>query len=102
DTLAAEAGMVGTAAMIEARGHLIMAALEAELKPIPGVEAALAAIPLTKCVASSSHPDRIRRSLEITGLARFFGDAVFSATRWQPAPDLFLFASARRHEIRVH
>jgi HAD superfamily hydrolase (TIGR01509 family) len=98
EILAAEAGVVAAAAMTEARGRRILATLEAELAAIPGVESVLAATPLMKCVASSSHPDRIRRSLEITGLARFFNDALFSATqvaRGKPAPDLFLFAAAR-------
>jgi HAD superfamily hydrolase (TIGR01509 family) len=50
-----------------------------------------------KCVASSSTGDRIRASLEITGLARFF-DFVFSASEvpnGKPAPDLFLHAASR-------
>jgi beta-phosphoglucomutase-like phosphatase (HAD superfamily) len=51
-------------------------------------------------VASSSAPDRIRTSLAVTGLARFFGDHVFSAVnvaRGKPAPDLFLHAAAAMH-----
>jgi HAD superfamily hydrolase (TIGR01509 family) len=98
EVLAAEAGIAATAALTEARGRRVMAALDAELAAMPGVEAALSAIALPKCVASSSHPDRLRRSLEITGLARFFDGAVFSANqvrRGKPAPDLFLFACAR-------
>ena len=50
------------------------------------------------CVASSSAPERIRRSLEVTELAGHFGDHVFSASevvRPKPAPDLFLHAAAR-------
>jgi HAD superfamily hydrolase (TIGR01509 family) len=50
-----------------------------------------------KCVASSSPPERIRASLETTGLARFF-KFVFSASdvpNGKPAPDLFLHAAAR-------
>jgi beta-phosphoglucomutase-like phosphatase (HAD superfamily) len=47
-------------------------------------------------VASSSTGERIRASLEITGLARFF-DYVFSASdvpSGKPAPDLFLHAAS--------
>jgi HAD superfamily hydrolase (TIGR01509 family) len=98
EILAGEAGVVATAAMTGARGRRVLAALDAELASMPGVKATLTAIPLPKCVASSSHPERIRRSLEISGLARLFGDAVFSAAqveRGKPAPDLFLFAAAR-------
>src|SRR5713226_7010227 len=50
-----------------------------------------------KCVASSSTLDRIRVSLETTGLTRFF-DHVFSASdvhHVKPAPDLFLHAASR-------
>jgi HAD superfamily hydrolase (TIGR01509 family) len=73
------------------------AAFEAELAPMPGVEAALAALPQRRCVASSSTPERLRHSLSITGLLRFFEPNLFSATqvaRGKPAPDLFLFAAA--------
>jgi beta-phosphoglucomutase-like phosphatase (HAD superfamily) len=48
-------------------------------------------------VASSSPPERIRASLETTGLARFF-NFFFSATgvpNGKPAPDLFLHAASR-------
>ncbi len=51
-----------------------------------------------KCVASSSTFDRIRASLEITGLLRFFEPNIFSANEvphGKPAPDLFLHAAAR-------
>jgi HAD superfamily hydrolase (TIGR01509 family) len=51
-----------------------------------------------KCVASSSTPDRIRVSLETTGLLRFFENSIFSAAdvpRGKPAPDLLLHAAGR-------
>ncbi len=54
------------------------------------------ACPSPICVASSSAPDRIALSLEVTGLAPIFGDHVFSAEQvahGKPAPDLFLFAA---------
>ncbi|KQQ78863.1 HAD family phosphatase [Aureimonas sp. Leaf324] len=69
------------------------------LRPCEGVVDLLAASELRRCVASSSHPDRLRLSLRVTGLAAYFADdAVFSASevrRGKPAPDLFLHASAR-------
>ncbi len=72
-------------------------AFEASLQPMPGIAAFLAAMPKVKrCVASSSHPERIALSLALTGLAPAFGEAVFSShqvARGKPAPDLFLFAA---------
>ena len=68
-----------------------------ELVEIPGIGAVLAANPLPRCVASSSNLDRIRLSLQLTGLAPMFDDdLVFSAQmveNGKPAPDLFLFAA---------
>ena len=71
--------------------------LEVELKPIEGVAAALARLDGPVCVASSSDRERIALTLELTGLARYFGDAIFSGTEvahGKPAPDLFLHAAA--------
>jgi HAD superfamily hydrolase (TIGR01509 family) len=59
---------------------------------------ALAWLRGSKCVASSSGIDRIRVSLETTGLLQFFEPYLFSASEVQqgkPAPDLFLHAAAR-------
>ena len=56
-----------------------------------------------KCVASSSPLDRIRLSMETTGLARFF-DRMFSANdvpNGKPAPDLFLH-SASQMKVAPH
>lgn len=69
-----------------------------ELKPVAGVAEAVSALPYRRCVASSSAPERIRLSLEVTGLAPLFGDRVYSAdevANGKPAPDLFLFAAAQ-------
>ncbi len=71
-------------------------ALRAELKPVPGVEAALDRLTSPSCVASGSDPARIQFSLELTGLLPRFAGRVFSATqvaRGKPAADLFLFAA---------
>ena len=71
--------------------------LRAELRAIPHARHALTWLRGPKCVASSSACDRIRASLEITGLARYF-DFVFTASDVQngkPAPDLFLHAASR-------
>ena len=71
--------------------------LRAELRAIPHVARALTWIRGPKTVASSSHLDRMRLSLEITGLLRFFEPRLFSASdvaAGKPAPDLFLRAAA--------
>jgi HAD superfamily hydrolase (TIGR01509 family) len=79
-------------------GRLLLERLRHDLKPIAGVKAAVAALPYPRCVASSSSLERIRLSLEATGLASLFGANIFSATQvahGKPAPDLYLFASRR-------
>jgi HAD superfamily hydrolase (TIGR01509 family) len=76
----------------------ILKAFEHELEPVPGVSALLDALAVDRCVASSSHPERIRRSLELAGLLERFAPHLFSATMvsaGKPAPDLFLLAAAR-------
>jgi HAD superfamily hydrolase (TIGR01509 family) len=71
--------------------------LRTELRAMPHAAYALTWLRGPKCIASSSTLDRIRVSLETTGLARFF-DHVFSASNvpnGKPAPDIFLHAAAR-------
>ncbi len=74
---------------------------ERDLEAMPGVERFLERLGDGPCcVASSSSLERIRLSLKITGLDRFFGENVFSSqqvARGKPAPDLFLFAAAQMH-----
>jgi HAD superfamily hydrolase (TIGR01509 family) len=73
-------------------------AIRRDLQPIPGIGEVLGALGRPFCVASSSQVERIRLSLQVTGLAAFFGDHVFSATmvtHGKPAPDLFLHAAER-------
>ncbi len=76
----------------------ILQRLQEELRPIPHVVHALTWLRGPKCVASSSSPERVRVSLEVTELDRFFGDKVFSANdvkQGKPAPDLFLHVASR-------
>lgn len=74
---------------------------EEELQPIPAIAEtldALASAGFFYCVASSSQPERIAKSLEVTGLYNRFSPRIFSATmvaRGKPAPDLFLHAGTR-------
>lgn len=96
DTVFREHNIPAPPGATEKRRAAIMAAFERELRAMPGADAALAAIPMPKCVASSSHPDRIALALRLTGLAHHFGKAIFSAVsvaRGKPAPDLFLHAA---------
>jgi HAD superfamily hydrolase (TIGR01509 family) len=72
--------------------------LHAELRAVPHAAHALAWIRGPKAVASSSSIDRIRLSLEVTNLLRFFEPRLFSANyvaNGKPAPDLFLLAADR-------
>ena len=67
-----------------------------ELRPVPGMAEAIAAIGGLRAVASSSAPERLNLSLGLTGLAPLFGAHVYSATQvahGKPAPDLFLLAA---------
>ena len=76
----------------------LLAAFEQTLRPMPGVEGVIGALGLPYCLATSSSPERLRRSLDITGLAPLFDGVCFTASevaRGKPAPDLFLYAAAR-------
>lgn len=83
-------------------------AFDMSLEPIDGVRDVLEAISLAgidTCVASSGSPEKIRHSLKLTGLSRFFEDRIFSAfqvERGKPAPDLFRFAADQMgHQIET-
>ena len=74
----------------------LLKAYETDLKTMPGVERVLGGLAVPFCAATSSSPARVRRSLEISALASFFGDRVFTASQVEhgkPAPDLFLLAA---------
>jgi len=76
----------------------LLAAFEQGLQPMEGVTSVIAALGLPYCLATSSSPERLRRSLDITGLAPLFEGLSFTASevaRGKPAPDLFLHAAAR-------
>ncbi len=98
ETVFAERGVTPPVDATVQRREAIMAALEREVRPMAGIDDALGAIGLAKCVASSSHPDRIALTLRVTGLSHHFGEDVFSAfevKHGKPAPDLFLLAASR-------
>ncbi len=67
-----------------------------ELKPMPGVLDMLKTINCPKCIASSGPSLKIHQALEVSGLASYFGDNLFSSYdigSWKPEPDLFLHAA---------
>lgn len=72
--------------------------LSEDVRAMPHIGHALSWLRGPKCVASSSNLDRVRISLQATGLDRFFGQNLFSASdisAGKPAPDLFLHAARR-------
>ena len=67
-----------------------------ELKPMPGVLEMLEAMNFPKCIASSGPPLKIRQALQVSGLAPYFGDSIFSSYEvgsWKPEPGLFQYAA---------
>ena len=77
---------------------------DAPLKAVPGVGAAIDAIEATgakTCVASSGGLDKMRVTLDITGLWSRFEGRIFSSSevpRGKPFPDLFLHAALSMNE----
>ena len=79
---------------------VILRRFRRELRATHHADYALSWLRGPKCVASSSSHERIRVSLESTGLIRFFEPNLFSASdvhKGKPAPDLFLHAAAKMH-----
>lgn len=94
--LAREDGIELDEAALERLRQRLYAVFRAELQPTPGVAETLGRLTVPFCVASSSQPERIELSLEITGLRHHFAGRIFSATmveHGKPAPDLFLHAA---------
>jgi HAD superfamily hydrolase (TIGR01509 family) len=77
------------------------AAFDRGVKPIAGIEAAIAAVKgagLPYCVASSGKFSKMRKSLGTARLLSHFEHVLFSAEqvqRGKPSPDLFLYAAER-------
>ena len=80
------------------RKQAVLQRYAAELRAIPHIGEAIAAIDLPKCVASSGTPEKIRHGLGCAGLYDLLAPHIFSASqvqRGKPAPDLFLFAAGQ-------
>lgn len=76
----------------------VLKQFETDLCPVPKITDALESLKQSKCVASSSNIDRIRASLRITGIERFFESNLFSTdmvARGKPHPDVFLYAATK-------
>lgn len=76
----------------------LAATFEKELQPVRGVREVLQMLSLPKCVASSSTVERLKHTLQITGLLEFFPEAVFSTQfvkEGKPAPDIYLYAAQK-------
>jgi len=76
----------------------LLARFERELRPMAGIEEVLEALAIPFCAATSSASERARQSLRVAGLARHFGDRIYTVSmvaRVKPAPDLFLLAAER-------
>ncbi|POF28394.1 HAD family hydrolase [Roseibium marinum] len=77
----------------------LLSAFEKDLKPISGVRSVIERLKPDYCLATSSSPPRLAKSLEITGLKDLFTDRTTTASEvmhGKPAPDLFLLAAQKR------
>jgi HAD superfamily hydrolase (TIGR01509 family) len=94
--LSARHGVELDETFVQAYRQLLTKLFAEKLQPISGIEAALAAIDLPKCVASGGPMAKIEQALKLTGLSRHFGGNIFSSyvvKSWKPDPDLFLYAA---------
>lgn len=83
----------------------LLEAFSRELRPTSGIVKVLEKLAVPFCLATSSSPKRVSRSLELTGLAKFFTDKCFTASQvpnGKPAPDLFLLAASAMHVEPAH
>jgi len=74
------------------------AALNSDLKTVPGIEAVLETMQVPYCVASNGSHEKMRTTLGITGLLPKFQGKLFSVSevaRGKPFPDVFLYAAAK-------
>jgi HAD superfamily hydrolase (TIGR01509 family) len=74
----------------------LLAEMKRSLKPMPQVHSVLDALKAPYCLATSSSPQRLAVSLDVTRLAQKFESRCFTASQvkhGKPAPDLFLLAA---------
>jgi HAD superfamily hydrolase (TIGR01509 family) len=100
DILRRDYGVAVDDGALERMRKRLYALFRQELRAIPAVADTLKTLRVPFCVASSSQVERIRLSLQVTGLLPFFGAHIFSASmvaEGKPAPDLFLHAARMMH-----
>ncbi|HET8609034.1 MAG TPA: HAD family hydrolase [Burkholderiales bacterium] len=71
-------------------------AYAAQLKPVTGIETVLNTLDVPFCVASSGTVEKMRTTLGVTGLLKYFENRLFSATQvahGKPHPDIYLYAA---------
>jgi HAD superfamily hydrolase (TIGR01509 family) len=76
----------------------LLAAFRHDLRIMPGVAEVIAGLGRPYCLATSSSPERLAQSLDITGLRAAFAGRCFTASQvahGKPAPDLFLLAATQ-------
>jgi HAD superfamily hydrolase (TIGR01509 family) len=74
-------------------------ALKAELKAVPDIQTALAAMRIPYCVASSGTHEKMQTTLGVTGLLPQFRGKMYSVTevaQSKPFPDVFLHAARQQ------
>jgi HAD superfamily hydrolase (TIGR01509 family) len=103
DSIAARTGKRPTSAFVYNWAFATAQAFKRELKPIPFMREALERLRelgFRMAVASQSPLARVQFSLDIAGLAEFFGNQIYVTSmvaRPKPAPDIYLFAAKKLH-----
>lgn len=84
--------------LVQQYAERINAALAKEVKPVEGIENALAQLHKPCCVASSGSHEKMNATLGATGLLERFENRIFSATEVsnsKPHPDVYLYAAEK-------
>ncbi|TCL75953.1 HAD family hydrolase [Rhizobium sp. BK251] len=90
-----EADIPLSASLLEKSEQLLDKRLARDVKGIPGVDFALARLPMPRCICSNSSSARLDMMLTKVELKQFFAPHIFSAKdlgpdRVKPKPDIFL------------
>lgn len=76
----------------------LLTVMKSELRAMSGIHNLLSSLSVPYCLATSSSPQRLTVSLEVTGLARYFAGRAYTASEVEhgkPAPDLCFLAAQR-------
>jgi HAD superfamily hydrolase (TIGR01509 family) len=99
EEMARECGVTFPADASAQKDRRLLALYERELKPVPGVAEAIAALPFGRySVASNSPTERVAVSLRLAGLTPWFEDRITTfehVARGKPEPDVFIEAARR-------